>query len=164
MARWWLVLLAIIAPTPEGQGLAQSPESVVGAWRLVSATAFGAGQSKVDNPYGVSPAGRLVYTAEGHMAVVISHDGRKPLSGDRTSSPTQERAEAFATFLAYAGRYSLRGSEVVHHVEVASVENWAKTDLIRAVRLTPDRITLTTPPLPLGGQTQTFELVWERLR
>jgi len=42
------------------------------------------------------------------MSATISHSGRKPLSVvDRSAAPVAERAEAFATFLAYAGLRSL---------------------------------------------------------
>ena len=95
---------------------------------------------------------------------ILRHGGRKPLSkgGDRMAASVEERAEAFATFFAYAGSYSLAGDEIIHHVEIASVENWANTDLVRLVRFEEDRITLTTPPLSVGGTIQTTELIWER--
>jgi len=98
------------------------------------------------------------------MTVLISHSGRTALSGDRISAPAAERAQAFATFLAYAGRYSLKEDKVIHHVEVSSVENWVNTDLVRTLALEGQRITLTTPPLSVGGRMQTTALVWERLK
>lgn len=98
------------------------------------------------------------------MAAVISHGRRKVLSGDRISAPVEERAQAFATFFAYAGRYSIAGDKVLHHVEVSSVENWVNTDLGRSVTFEYDRIRLTTPPLSVGGVIQVTELVWERVR
>ena len=75
-----------------------------------------------------------------------------------------ERAEAFATSFSYAGRYSLAGDTIIHHVEIASVQNWVDTDLIRLVRLEGNKITLTTPPISVGGLIRTTELVWERIR
>jgi hypothetical protein len=75
-----------------------------------------------------------------------------------------ERAEAFATSFSYAGRYSLAGDTIVHRVEIASVQNWVDTDLVRLVRLQNNRITLTTPPISVGGQIRTTELVWERIK
>jgi hypothetical protein len=56
-----------------------------------------------------------------------------------------------------------RGNEVVHHVEVSSVPNWVNTDMVRLIRREGGRLTLTTPPRPLGGDMSTFELVWERV-
>jgi hypothetical protein len=85
-------------------------------------------------------------------------------SGDRISASVEERAEAYATYFAYAGTYALTGDKIVHHVEMASVQNWVNTDLVRIVRLEDDKITLTTPPLSVGGQSQTTELVWQRIK
>jgi len=99
------------------------------------------------------------------MAAMISHSGRKPLSGpDRISAPADERAEAFATFFAYSGRYSVTIDQVIHHVEIASMQNWVNTDLIRLMKIEGDKITLHTPPLSVGGTVQTTELIWERVR
>jgi hypothetical protein len=98
------------------------------------------------------------------MMAIISYGGRKPLSGgDRIASPPDERAAAFATFFAYAGRYSVTGNKVTHHVEVSSVENWVNTDLIRIIRFEGDRMTLITQPISVDGKMRTSELVWERL-
>jgi hypothetical protein len=74
-----------------------------------------------------------------------------------------ERAEAFATFLAYAGRYQVSADILIHQVEVASVENWVGSNLVRLARLEGDRLTLKTPPTPYGGRLQVFTLVWTRI-
>jgi len=98
------------------------------------------------------------------MSAIVSHGGRKPLSsGDRISASVEERAEAFATLFAYAGSYNVVDDKVVHHVEIASVENWVNTDLTRLVRFDGDRLTLMTPPTSVGGKILTTELVWERV-
>jgi hypothetical protein len=94
----------------------------------------------------------------------MSHAERRLLSVvDRASAPPSERAEAFATFLAYAGRYTVVGGTVVHHVEVASVQNWVDTDLVRSMVLRGNHLILRNASASLGGQPQVFELVWERL-
>jgi len=98
------------------------------------------------------------------MSTVISYGGRKPLSFGRTGPALQEeQAEAFKTFLAYAGRYTLSGEQMTHHVEVSSIQNFANKDLARSIRFEGDRITLTTPPTPVNGEIQTVALVWQRL-
>jgi hypothetical protein len=108
-----------------------------------------------------------MYTADGRMMGIITFDGRKPLSvADYISAPAQERAEAFATFVAYAGRYTFTGDKVIHHVEAAWVENYVKTDQVRyIVRLQGNRMTLRTPPFLKGGvKLANQELVWERVK
>ncbi|MCA1618869.1 MAG: lipocalin-like domain-containing protein [Acidobacteria bacterium] len=164
MRRIVLAITVLITTAP-GVLSAQTRDGLVGTWRLVSASATTANGGRNDAPYGPHPTGLLTYTREGRMAAIISHSGRKPLSrADRISAPAEERAEAFATFFAYAGRYSLGGDKVIHHVEISSVENWVNTDLVRLIKLEGDRLTLRTPPISVGGVTQTTELIWERVK
>lgn len=75
-----------------------------------------------------------------------------------------EKAEAFATMAAYAGRYSFTGDKVVHHVEASSIPNQVGADLTRTVKLQGDQLVLRTPPMTEGGERVVFELVWERLK
>lgn len=137
---------------------------LVGTWRLVAASASAADATNYA-PFGPTPSGLITYTSDGRVMAIISHSGRKPLaSGDRISAPAWERAEAFATSFSYAGRYSVSGDRIVHHVEVASVQNWVDTDLIRVIALENDKLALTTPPLSVGGEIRTSTLLWERVR
>jgi hypothetical protein len=146
-------------------GRAQTKEALVGTWRLVSSkdtTATGA----VKDSFGPNPTGLLIYGADGRMSVIITNGGRKPLSSsDYVAAPAQERAEAFATLLAYGGRYTFEGDRVIHHVEVASIQSRVNTDLVRLiVKFEGKRITLRTPPFLRGGvQIAKEELLWERI-
>ena len=157
-----IMLLCVMSFALSQESMAQR-DRLVGTWRLVSAsssTAIGT----YDAPFGAGATGFLIYTPEGRMSAMISHGGRKPLSqADRIAAPAAERAEAFATFFSYGGRYSIDGDKVIHHVEISSVQNWVNTDLVRLIRFDGDRITLRTPPLPVGGVPRTTELVFERI-
>jgi hypothetical protein len=105
--------------------------------------------------------GFLTYTAEGRVTALISHGERESLAfGGGTQ---EEQAEAFKTFLAYAGRYKLSGDQVIHHVEISSIPNYVDKDLVRRVKFEGDRIVLVTPPTRLNGKLQTVELIWQRL-
>jgi len=98
------------------------------------------------------------------MTSIIGYGGRKPLSFSRGgAAQVEEQAEAFKTFLAYAGRYTLSGDRITHHVEVSSIQNYVNKDLVRSVIFEGDRITLVTPPTPVNGDIQTVELIWQRL-
>lgn len=165
MTRAMLIAVAFLTAVPEGRYTgAQERANIVGTWKLVAASASTTAGVRIDNPLGAGPTGMLVYTADGHMAAIVRYGGRRPLSGaDYVASPAVERAEAFATFFAYGGRYSVSGSAVTHHVEVASVENWINTDMMRRLQLDGNRLVLRTPPLSVGGTVQISELIWERL-
>jgi hypothetical protein len=135
-------------------------DDLVGTWQLVSASGISAAGERGETPFGANPPGFLTYTDDGRVSAVISYGGRKPLS--LNPSP-QEQAEAFKTFLAYAGRYTFDGNQVTHHVEVSSIQNFVNRDLVRSVRFEGERIVLVAPPGPVNGKIQTVELVWQRL-
>ena len=139
-------------------------DKLVGTWKLVSASSTTSTGERIEAPYGPGPSGVLTYGEDGRMSSLISYGGRKPLSfGGGSRSPQEEQAEAFNTFLAYAGRYTLAGDKVTHHVEISSIENYVKRDLARTIKFEGDRITLTTPPMTVNGKIQTIELIWQRL-
>jgi len=137
--------------------------SIIGTWKLVSAvltTLDGAARKLL----GDNPSGFLTYTDDGRMTAIVSSSGRQPLSvADPAAAPAAERAEAFATFTAYAGRYTFHGDRVIHHVEVSLFQNWAGTDQIRFADLHGARLTLTAPPMSIGGEQLVVQLTWEQL-
>ena len=96
-------------------------DKLVGSWKLVSASSTTSTGERNQTPYGASPEGFLIY-GDGIVTALISYDGRKSLSiGGGT---LEEQAEAFKTFLAYAGRYTFNGEQVTHHVEISSIQNY----------------------------------------
>jgi Lipocalin-like domain len=145
--------------------VARQLSDIVGTWQLVSASATTEAGAVIAGPFGTDPEGLLIYTAQGRMSAIISNGGRQPLSiADRVSSPAEERAGAFSTFIAYAGRYTYSEGRVVHHVELSLVPNWANTELVRLVRFEGERMVLRTPPISIGGVSEVVDLVWERVR
>jgi hypothetical protein len=138
-----------------------TPDKLVGTWKLVSASSTNSTGERSETPYGPSPVGFLTYTEDGRVTALISNGGRKSLSAG--GGTREEQAEAFTTFLAYAGRYTLSGDQVTHHIEVSSIQNYVDKDLVRSVKFQGDQIILTTPPTPVKGKIQTFELIWQRL-
>jgi hypothetical protein len=136
-------------------------ERLVGTWKLVSASSTTKAGERSESPYGPSPSVFPTYTSDGRVTALISYGGRKPLS---VSAQQEEQAEAFKTFLAYAGRYALNGDKVTHYIEISSIQNYVNKELVRRVKFEGDQITLVTPPTPVNGKVQTVELIWQRLR
>ena len=138
--------------------------SIIGTWKLVSAvltTLDGAPRQLL----GENPSGFLTYTDDGRMSAIVASSGRQPLSvADPAAAAAAEQAEAFATFTAYAGRYTFHGERVIHHVEVSLFQNWAGTDQIRFARLDGSRLTLTAPPMSIGGEQLVVQLTWEQIK
>jgi hypothetical protein len=137
-------------------------DKLVGTWKLVSAASKTSKGEPGEAPYGPNPEGFLTYTADGRVTTLISYGGRKALSA--TGGTLEEQAEAFKTFLAYAGRYSIAGYKVTHTIEVSSIQNYVDRNLVRSVQFEGDRIILVTPPTLVNGKIQTVELIWRRLQ
>jgi hypothetical protein len=154
-------ILAMIdsVPAPDAASGNKSAE-LVGTWKLVSASSVTSNGQRNETPYGVGPTGFLTYFEDGRMTSLISYGGRKPL---RAIPQVQEQAEAFKTFLAYAGRYTFSEDKVIHHVEVSSIQNYVGKDLVRSIRFQGDQIILVTPPTLVNGSIQSIELIWQRL-
>jgi hypothetical protein len=138
-------------------------DRLVGTWKLVSASSTTSEGERSETPYGLNPVGFLTYARDGRVTALISYGGRKLLTGGVGTLALEEQAEAFKTFLAYAGRYTLSDDKVTHHIEISSIQNFVDKDLVRSVRFESDRITLVTPPTLVNGKVQTVELIWQRL-
>ena len=133
----------------------------MGTWKLLSVSGITSTGERSETPYGSNPVGFLTYTADGRVSALISYAGRRSLSAGGGSP--QEQADAFKTFLAYAGRYTLSADKVIHHVEISSIQNYVDKDLVRTVKFQGDQIVLVTPPTRVNGKIQTMELTWQRL-
>ena len=160
-----LVFLVVLVVAFSSSVHAQCKDSVVGTWKLVSVKGTTDKGDVNKAVLGENPSGLLTYTADGRMMAIISDDGRKPLSiADRVAAPAEERAQAYSTFMAYAGRYTFICDKVVTHVEVASLQNWVDTDQTRFVTLQSDRMFVRNTPMLRAGVMVTIESVWERLK
>lgn len=140
----------------------------VGAWRLVAAEMKNAGGAK-DQMFGPNPTGYLMYSEDGHMAVLIMHEGRKNFgSQDLSGGTVEEKAEAAATFLAYSGTYEVRAASevtansVIHHIEASLFPNWTGSHQERFFEFSGDRLILRTPPMLMLGSEVTGQLIWQR--
>jgi Lipocalin-like domain len=147
---------------------AQCKGSVVGTWKLESVTVTTDKGDMNNAALGQNPSGLLTYTADGRMMEIISDDARNPLSiADRVATPTGERAKAYSTFMACAGRYTFTCDKVVTHVEISSLQNWVNTDQTaydqtRFVTLQDNRMMVRTRPMSRAGLMVNIESVWER--
>jgi Lipocalin-like domain len=165
MTNWILALVLVVVAFPSN-GIAQAKETLIGTWKLVSATDT-TDNGEVKDAYGRDPSGFLTYTADGRMMAIITNGERKALSTrDWVAAPVEERAEAFATIVAYAGRYTVTEDKVIHHVEIAMMQNIVNTDLVRfIVKSDNSNVTLRTTPFLMGGvQVAYQDLVWERVK
>jgi hypothetical protein len=165
MIRIWVLASLLLVVSIQGIAMAETKPSLVGTWRLVAVKSTTAKGEVNPTAFGLNPTGFATFTSEGRMTLIMCDDGRKPLSVvDRVSAPVEERAQAFATFVAYAGSYTFTGDRVVFHIQAASIQNWVHTDLTRSVTFEDERVSLRTMTTLKGGVIQTIETTWARVR
>lgn len=120
------------------------------------------GDGRISYPYGKTPSGYIMYDTAGYMSVAITSGGRHAFAaGSIHRATAREKARAARTYLSYAGRYEVDGSQVVHHVEVSLYPDWVGTDLVRDVEMTATKLTLTGRSLAQRGAE--VRIVWERV-
>ncbi len=135
-------------------------EGVVGAWTLESFQ-VDEGKGTAKPRFGPNPVGYLLYTADDRMAAVLGGTHRPELRSPTGSANSEEqRTESISNFLAYAGRYEIRGDRVYHHVEVSLFTNLQGTTLIRQFEIEGDTLTIRTLPPEIWNSSNV--LVWHR--
>lgn len=104
-------------------------------------------------------AGFITDTGEGHMAVQLGRaDGEAITVGDWVDAAPAEIATAARNDLAYCGIDQFGDGEVTRWVALSLMPNWIREELVRRVAFDGDRVTLSTPPTPVGGRQQNAAL------
>jgi hypothetical protein len=117
-------------------------------------------------PLGSNAVGMLMYDASGHMSAQLMRPDRPAFaSGDQAGGTPAETRSAFQGFTAYFGTYEVNEGKasVIHHVEGSLFPNWVGGDQVRFCELSPNRLILSTPPIPMGSQHMTGLLIWDRI-
>lgn len=138
-------------------------KTLIGTWKLMSVSAWVDDEEVDAAPYGANPIGFIHYLPNNRMAVVIAYGDRKPVRGDRLKAPMEDRAEAYATCIAYAGTYEVEDDRIIHTIETSAFPNEVGSKQIRYYRLEGARIYLTTVPLIREGRSQIYKLVWDKI-
>jgi hypothetical protein len=151
-----LAALGGAAPVP-----AAAREGIVGAWSLLSFD-VDEGKGAATPRFGPDPVGYLIYSADARMAAVLAGTHRPDLKSPSGISASEERrTQALLNFLAYAGRYEVRGDRVFHHVEVSVFTNLMGTTLERQFKIEGDTLTIRTLPPEIWGTSNV--LLWKRV-
>ena len=83
-----------------------------------------------------------------------------------SAAPTdKEAADLFRSCLAYAGRYTIDGNVVTHHVDISWNESWTGTQQIRIATFKGNRVELSTKPTPdpVSGRMSVRTITWEKM-
>jgi hypothetical protein len=140
-----------------------SKTDLVGAWELESWAIGYSDRDDLTYPYGEEPRGLLVYTDDGWMSAAIARGERALFPEDVSyrKLPDQTKAEAFSSYFHYAGRYRIKGGDVIHYVSMSLNPNFPGTEQLRHAEL--DGQTLVLSGKDSVGDVERFHsLVWHR--
>jgi len=114
---------------------AQSSPTLVGTWRLVSVVRPDS-TGRLVPTWDEHPDGRIMYTADGHMAAQLYDTRRAKLGADANAADPIAVRRAFAGLTTYFGRYTVDtvAHTVSHRVEGAAMPDWIGGTLVRAYR------------------------------
>jgi hypothetical protein len=141
-----------------------STDLLVGTWRVLEMEHY-TDDGEVGRPFGDPPQGIIVYTTERYMtAVLMRRDRPFFAAGDILGGTASERADAFLTANAFAGRWELQGAEVVHHLEVCTFPNWVGTEQRRRFEVTASELSLYPPSMLMEGRLRHARVRCTRIR
>jgi hypothetical protein len=166
----FLVLLAGSAVAESdlegGNGVA---DAIVGPWKLVEWVVTDPSGEK-SYPYGESPEGLLIYTADGQMSVQLMNP--KTHLSQQDSGDQSDSLEGLVTgYFAYYGTYSIdeKSKTITHKISGCLAPSWIGSDQVRGYDLIGEhRLRLTAElaaddilgPAGAGGSNV---LIWERM-
>ncbi len=143
--------------------LPSKPSPLVGSWRLVSFE-LRDDEGTVSRPWGDEVSGINTYTADGFLSEQFGSAHRPALAHDDWVSATPAEIDLAARhYFAYAGTYEIDGEQVVYHLDVSLMPNWVGKTERRSWSIAGDTLTITTPPLVVGGKQQVSILVYRRM-
>lgn len=119
-------------------------DELAGAWRLRSFT-FTDADGNAIHPLGENPAGFVLITPDGYLALNFMAGGRAGFAADDLfGGNEEERARAVGEVVAFAGPCQFDGHAVSVNVEFSVFPNWIGSTQVRNVEISGDMLVLTT--------------------
>lgn len=139
-----------------------TPADIIGRWNIVSwLQLYDDGRRQA--PLGENLEGFIRYVADGDMICMIANaDLPQFTSGGQWNASEAERARAYSSMLAYAGKWRIEGNCVVHAVEQSLFPNWKGGDQRREVRLDGDILFIEAKLEQGTPEARTAQLKWQR--
>lgn len=141
-------------------------EKIIGVWELQIWETI-VDDSVVGYPLGEKASGFIAYYSVGFMSVNISARNRVRLATDDPFGGDPKLVALDAKgYLSYCGPFTVVSeTEVIHHLNLCSFENWVGTDQHRHAKLDPneDMLILSTAPVLMQGRMGGNRLTWKRI-
>jgi hypothetical protein len=141
-----LLALAMSAGAAAAQPAKSFKDQIVGTWNFVVAEVT-APDGKKSFPFGETPKGVLIFTADGHFAQIhVASDVPKIASNNRLTATPEEYAAIMRRSLSVFGTYTIDEAKrtVTYNIVSASFPNWEGEAQTRTIdKLTDDEFVNT---------------------
>src|SRR5882762_185310 len=149
-----LLALALSAGAAAAQPATSLKDQIVGSWNFVVAEVT-APEGKKSFPFGETPKGILIFTADGRFAQIhVAGDVPKIASNNRLTGTPEEYADIMRRSISVFGTYTIDETKktVTYHIVSASFPNWQGESQTRTIdKLTADEF-INTNPNVAGGR------------
>ena len=148
-----LLALALSAGFAAAQPAKSLKDQIVGTWDFVVAEVT-APDSKKSFPFGETPRGILIFTADGRFAQIhVASDVPKIASNNRMTGTPEEYAGIMRRSLSVFGTYAVDEAKktVTYHIVSSSFPNWEGEAQTRTIdKLTTEEFVNTNPNVAGG--------------
>lgn len=137
---------------------------LIGTWDLKRFELLNLTSNQSIYPYGTSPKGILIFSAEKYMTVALMANDRKAFATESLQfASVEEKTKAIETYLSYAGLWRIEDDKIFVDVKVSLLPNWTDATHYRTLQLEGDTLSFQTPIIKQGTQEIRVELQWERV-
>ena len=145
------------------ESAAQSANTIVGTWSLVSITNEKSEQKVL--PYGPNAKGSFILDGERFSLMVVRPDRAQFKSNNRLTGTAEENQDTVRGSIGYFGTYSVDAKDttlVTFHIEGSTFPNWEGAEQKRVLKVTGDEMNYTNPTISTGAGVA--RLIWRRLK
>ena len=148
-----LLVLALLAGTTAAQSAKSLKDQIVGTWNFVVAEVT-APDGKKSFPFGETPRGILIFTADGRFAQIhVASDVPRIASNNRMTGTPEEYAGIMRRSLSVFGTWTVdeANKTVTYNIVSSSFPNWEGEAQTRTIdKLTADEFVNTNPNVAGG--------------
>ncbi|MEP3279952.1 MAG: lipocalin-like domain-containing protein [Stappiaceae bacterium] len=139
-----------------------SDNPLVGTWQMLDwFNVDETGQKHY--PLGEDATGYISYSVDGFVFVhLMAKDRALYALNDPFGGTAEEDSAAIKSQITYAGPYTYKGGEVVHHVTHSSCPNWVGSKQVRQIRFEGDQLELSAGGALFQGKAVTAYVIWKR--
>jgi hypothetical protein len=155
-----MLVLALSVGTAAAEPAKSLRDQIVGTWNFVVAE-ITAPDGKKSFPFGETPKGILIFTADGRFAQIhVASDVPRIASNNRLTGTSEEYAGIMRRSLSVFGTYTVdeANKTVTYNIVSASFPNWEGEQQTRTIdKLTADEFVNTNPGVAGGrGSASNF--------